>query len=476
MKRLYDRLKEYQQTDMYPFHMPGHKRKKEDFINPFLIDITEIEGFDNLHHAEEILKEVQERAGLLYGSDETFILVNGSTCGILSAVSACTEAGGKILMARNCHKAVYHAAFLCGLEVVYLYPEREETFGMNGGVLVERVEEILKNDGDIQAVIITSPTYDGVVSDVKKIAETVHTHGIPLIVDEAHGAHFGFHSFFPESSVKLGADLVIHSLHKTLPSLTQTALLHVNGKMVDRERLRMYLQVYQSSSPSYVFMAGIDECIRVLEEQAWDLFEVFRKRLERFYERADNFSKVRLAGKRVAGKSGVYDFDRSKLIISVRGTGINGRSLQKILREKYHLELEMAAGDYALALTSFMDTEEGFERLFIALKEIDDGLTKEKCPDSSCCLDHMVTRNQTVYKICDAMKGRSREVLLKESEGYVCREFVYLYPPGIPMLVPGEKISRSVLDRIEEYRKEKYSIQGMEDHTCRRIRVMEDER
>ena len=255
---LYDRLLQYQSSEMYPFHMPGHKRRKDDFANPFFIDITEIEGFDNLHHAEGILKDAQDRAAALYHSEETYFLVNGSTCGILAAVSACTARGGKILMARNCHKAAYHAAYLRGLDIEYLYPEKEDIFGINGGIHEDIVEKALEEFQDIQAVMITSPTYDGVVSNVEKIAQIVHRKGIPLIVDEAHGAHFGFHEYFPKSSVEMGADLVIHSLHKTLPSLTQTALLHVNGNRVDRECLRKFLDIYQTSSPSYVFMAGMD--------------------------------------------------------------------------------------------------------------------------------------------------------------------------------------------------------------------------
>ena len=166
---LYDRLLQYQSSEMYPFHMPGHKRRKDDFANPFLIDITEIEGFDNLHHAEGILKDAQDRAAALYHSEETYFLVNGSTCGILAAVSACMTRGGKILMARNCHKAAYHAAYLRGLDIEYLYPEKEDIFGINGGIHEDIVEKALEEFQDIQAVMITSPTYDGVVSDVKKI-------------------------------------------------------------------------------------------------------------------------------------------------------------------------------------------------------------------------------------------------------------------------------------------------------------------
>lgn len=433
---LYDRLLQYQSSEMYPFHMPGHKRRKDDFANPFLIDITEIEGFDNLHHAEGILKDAQDRAAALYHSEETYFLVNGSTCGILAAVSACTARGGKILMARNCHKAAYHAAYLRGLDIEYLYPEKEDIFGINGGIHEDIVEKALEEFQDIQAVMITSPTYDGVVSNVEKIAQIVHRKGIPLIVDEAHGAHFGFHEYFPKSSVEMGADLVIHSLHKTLPSLTQTALLHVNGNRVDRECLRRFLDIYQTSSPSYVFMAGMDSCVCLLEKRGGELFESLRRNLEVFYKQTESLGCIYLANHGLMGKSGIHDFDRSKLVISARNAGFTGNQLANLLRNRYHLELEMAGGSYGLALTSISDTEEGFLRL------------------------------------SEALESPGESVLLEKAEGKICREFVYLYPPGIPMLVPGEIISREVLGKIRRLVREGYSVQGMADYSAEHIQVM----
>ena len=234
---LLERLTEYAGSDAYPFHMPGHKRR-------------EIDGFDNLHHAEGILKDAMDEAAAIYGTDRSWYLVNGSTCGILSAVFATTENGGKILTARNCHKAVYHAICLNRLEAEYLYPEEITEFGINGGIRAEDVRKALEKDamhcagnsGDvrgkitkIQAVLITSPTYEGVVSDIRAIADAAHEYGIPLIVDEAHGAHLEYadqcHSF-PKSALEYGADIVIQSLHKTLPCFTQTAILHVKGKFV----------------------------------------------------------------------------------------------------------------------------------------------------------------------------------------------------------------------------------------------------
>lgn len=497
MKYLYDSLLEYQQTDAYPFHMPGHKRRGGQFVNPFLIDITEIDQFDNLHHAEGILKEAQERAGNLYGSEETHFLVNGSTCGILSAISACTNRGGKILMARNCHKASYHGALLGDLEVVYVYPCPERHFGINGGIDPEQVRERLEEDGEIQAVLITSPTFDGVVSNVREIARIAHNRGVPLIVDEAHGAHFGFHPYFPASSVKQGADLVIHSLHKTLPSFTQTALLHVNGNLVDRKKLDLYLGIYQTSSPSYVLMAGMDECIRRIEREGEQLFSEFAKRLDIFYERVHWLNRIKVAGKRLKGEAQINDFDPSKLILSARQVGMDGNMLQQRLRRDYHLELEMAAGGYALALTSVMDSDEGLNRLWQALLDLDgesvaqsgkgldgesdaqnrqglggesdaqsrQGLNRDLRADAESVWDDTVACNLCACRISQALEAEKRRIPLKESAGRISGEFLYLYPPGIPLLVPGERIETRLIERIEQYRSRGFAVQGPEDYT-----------
>ena len=309
MGELFDKLANYGNSGIYPFHMPGHKRQKTVDFNPYKIDITEIEGFDNLHHAEGVLLEAQKKAEKLYGSEESHFLINGSTAGILSAVSACAKK--TVLIARNCHKAVYHAALIRNLDVYYVYPEIQEEFMLNGGINPADVERSLEEHPEIEAVVITSPTYDGIVSDVKRIAEIAHAHGKPLIVDEAHGAHFGFSKYFPENSVHLGADIVIHSLHKTLPSYTQTALIHINGKLVDRQKVRMFLQMYQTSSPSYILMAGIDECIRYVEEQGTDAFDKFAERLDRIYKRAKEFRSIHLVDESIVGDT--IDFNKDDI-------------------------------------------------------------------------------------------------------------------------------------------------------------------
>ena len=274
---LYQRLNEYSESDYYGFHMPGHKRNRNLMGNglPYSIDITEIEGFDDLHHAANVLKEAQERAARVYGAQESHFLINGSTAGILSAVLGNTQRGDAVLVARNCHKSVYHGIYLNDLKPYYLYPEFRQDIELNTGISVSAVKTALKEHSEIRAVIIVSPTYDGVLSDVRGIAQAVHEKGIPLIVDEAHGAHFGFHPYFPENALAKGADVVIHSVHKTLPALTQSALLHMQGSYANRRKVRKYLDMLQSSSPSYILMAGIDACMDMLENRREEVFDPY---------------------------------------------------------------------------------------------------------------------------------------------------------------------------------------------------------
>ena len=273
MDNLYKELELYGKKDYYPFHMPGHKRNaaviSTDF--PFERDITEIDGFDNLHHPEGLILEAQKRAADLYGSKECFFSVNGSTAALLSAVSACVTRGGQILMARNCHKAVYHAVYLRDLKPTYVYPHLEHELGINGGITPSRVKRALEENPDIEAILITSPTYDGVVSDVAGISRIAGEYHIPLIVDEAHGAHFCFSDYFPVSAVELGADIVIQSIHKTLPSMTQTAVLHRCSDRVSSDMLKRFMGIYQSSSPSYILMASIDACMDKIEKDGQEL-------------------------------------------------------------------------------------------------------------------------------------------------------------------------------------------------------------
>ncbi len=495
---LYEELNRYADSDMYPFHMPGHKRKSLWRTDPYTMDITEVEGFDDLHHPEGRLRDSMEWAAGIYGADKTYYLVDGSTCGILAAVSAAVPFGGKLILARNAHKSAYNAAALNHLQTAMIYPQKVDKLGIFGGISPQNVDNILSSNADAKAVLVVSPTYDGVISDMAAIAEVVHRYGIPLIVDEAHGAHLRFTSRY-KSALDCGADVVIQSLHKTLPSLTQTAVLHVKGDRIDTGKLERYLQVYQSSSPSYILLGSIEECIRVSAAQAPAQWDAHYDRITAFRKSLSWLSSVSLPGdEELRGICSIYDLDLSRLIISLRGCilrdegagstaerAVSGRWLAGVLRRRFHIETEMAGDSYVLALTTPYDSDEGFERLGEALKETDrelvrihepvkrrnprgDGIQGKNSGPGSVPADGP----EVIMTIADALDADIEAVSAEESEGRTAAEFAYLYPPGIPLIVPGERIDESTVRCLSEWREKGFTPRGMADKSGGTIRVV----
>lgn len=481
-----ERLQSYSKSGCYPFHMPGHKRAHIEFPNPYSVDITEIDRFDNLYHANGILKEAQKRAAELFGSKETFFLINGSTAGILSAISAAVPRLGTLLMARNSHKSAYHAIYLRGLETVYLLPAATE-FGISGSISPAHVAQALDDLPQIGAVYITSPTYDGVASDIRTIAEIVHAYDLPLIVDEAHGAHFSLCDEFPESALECGADLVVQSLHKTLPALTQTALLHVNSERIDRNALENFLSIYQTSSPSYLLMSSIEQCVRFLNEEKDERLEKYIKRLNNFYRQAKSLKNLRLFDKASCEPESCFDHDISKLLVSVGNSSLTGQKLYRKLLHNYYLQLEMCSGHYVTALTSLMDTQEGFERLLHGLKEIDDEIfLGTSRPASRPVILGARTQSQPqrltsndIYQppkpqmpIALAMEQPAEPLPLKASTGHISQEFIYLYPPGIPLVTPGEILTGKIISVVDQCRKLGLTVEGLSDRNNLSIKVV----
>lgn len=461
MKSFYDLLAEYGDSDYYPYHMPGHKRRLVGFLPEELVkaDITEIEGFDNLHDAKGVILALEERAAKLYDSEETFYLVGGSTCGVLSAISASVSKGGRILMARNCHKSAYHGAYLRGLKISYLYPDLVEGFSIPEGIKASQVKEALEKEPDIEAVLIVSPTYEGRISEVQKIAKVVHEKGKILIVDEAHGAHLGLAKGFSDNSISAGADIVIHSVHKTLPALTQTALLHVNGNLVDREKLCRFLRIYQSSSPSYILMAGIDNAVRVMTSHGETLLGDLEKKYRKLLRDLQGCKVLQF----IPPKKNKQDI--GKLVISTKNAGITGKELSDILMKHYKLQLEMACGDYALAMFTVGDSDEGYLRMKAALLELDALLAgiKEENPGELKTFNAVtkVMKGKELIPLAQALEMDLELVKLENVAGRVAGDFINLYPPGTPIVVPGEEITDAVVEVINSYLENDFEVQGV---------------
>lgn len=461
---LLELLQTYSRSDALAMHMPGHKRNTA--LAPYLdtlgaeLDITEIPGFSNLHDPEGALAERMKDAAALWGSKRAWWLIGGSTAGLLAAIDAATKAGDKVLIARNCHKSVYNACMLCRLETAYMQPPLFPDHSFADRITPEQVEAALQANPDTRLVVLTSPTYEGLRSDISAISEIVHNHGAVLLVDEAHGAHFGLSYDFPASAVTLGADIVVQSLHKTLPSLTQTAMLHLCSDRVSAEELGFRLSVYQTSSPSYLLMASIDSCVQLLTEQKDMLCKQWKQNIDAFY------SMLTLQQLHTPLSDCAYG-DPSKLLISTAGTSLTGPQLAQLLRDNYRIETEMSTADTVLCMTSMGDTAEDMMRLAQALNAID-----SSAHNSADTLPAILPLPQQALPIYAAVKRETEFVPLKDAVGRIAGDFLWAYPPGIPLVVPGELISEALTAYIRSAAENGVDISGPKGAPDGTIRVL----
>ena len=440
--------------------MPGHKRNKSFLDFNFLdFDLTEIHEMDNLNNPQDSILESQKFLATIFGSDESCILVNGSTTGILASILAVCSDNDSILIARNSHRSAYAGIFLSGAFPRFILPEMTR-FSFSGAVSPEKISKMLSKHPDIKAVFITSPTFEGVCSDIQSIADVVHSFGKILIVDEAHGAHFNFNDFFPKSAVLCGADIVIQSLHKTLPAPTQCSLLHINGHRVDRTLLKQQLAFIQTSSPSYIFMGAIEHSIRYITENNF-LFEDYISMLNNFYAEANVFKNLIPLNESYIDSISIFDFDKSKLVFF---SGLRD-SVDSIFRDKFKIQLELCGLHHFIAMTSVADTEEGFYRLLNALKYIDNyKYTEDKFNFLPCEIPEMVLHPRKAF-YSDKVR-----CLLHKAEYQISASFLIPYPPGIPIVAPGELITKTIIDTVLEYCANNIPVIGVYENTIEIIR------
>ena len=455
---LQDYYRSYNEKDIYPFHMPGHKRNTElcRMDNPYSIDYTEIDDLDDLHEASAhpgrntVLANAMSRASRLFGSKTSFFLVNGSSGGLVSSILGLTRRGDRVLIPRNTHKSIYNALALAGVRPTYVYPSLDESTGVYAALRPQDVERAFKRYPDIKLALVVSPTFDGVVSNIAAIAKIVHDNDAVLVVDEAHGPHLGLSPYFPDSAVHQGADVVVQSLHKTLPVLTQTSILHVCGDRVDPEKLSRTLTIIESTSPSYILMCSADQCVDLIESRGEELFKTYYDRLCAFSEDMKQLKHLKVLCKgndSMDNHPNIPYFDQGKILVSTRGTNITGLQLYQMLLKDYRCQFEMCLSELALGMTSIADTQEGFDRLRDALLDIDSKI-ESVTPGPLLPLKHE-TLSYPALTPAEAMDTMNGEFVTPfEAIGRVAREFVYAYPPGIPYIVPGEMIEADTLETM----------------------------
>lgn len=465
-------LKEYIDEGNTRFHMPGHKGKNDYFdwnsLIP-LIDVTEVEGTDNLHNPEGIIKESQTLAAITFGAKKTFYSVNGTTVGIYAAILSSTKPGDKILIQRNCHKSVYNALIFGRLRSKYIYPKFSYEDNILTGINPHDVENALKNDSDITAVLITYPSYYGICSDIKKIAEIVHKYNKILIVDEAHGSHFKFSDNLPISSLEANADIVIQSAHKTLPAFTQSSMIHVGSNRVDIERLKLMLSMFQSTSPSYMLMASLDVARAYMESEGKEKLSLLIQNITRVKSHLKNVEGIIIFDKENIKNNDFFDFDITKLLFSLIQLNISGTNVDSILRSEYKIQIEMSDYHYGLALTTVLDEKDDIDRLGKALIDIskNKGILHHKREINFKNVDVI-----TKLELYEAFEKEKEIVLLNESNNKISGDFIIPYPPGIPILCPGELITKDIIEYINFLKKSNIQILGLLDYNKDKIKIL----
>lgn len=475
---LFDALMEYVNRNTIPFHVPGHKKgigadeefKKFIGENPFKIDVTVFKLVDSLHHPTGAIKKAQMLAADAYGSDAAFFSINGTSGAIQAMILSVVKPGDKIIIPRNVHKSVTAGIILSGVKPVYMQPELDKRIGIAHGVTPEVVEETLKENTDAKAVLIINPTYYGVSTDIKKIAEIVHRYDIPLIVDEAHGPHLGFTDKLPISSIEAGADMCAQSTHKIIGALTQCSLLHVMSKRIDVNRVQQILNVLQTTSPSYILMASLDCARRQIAVHGKELLEKAIRLSSYARSEINKIPGFYCFGEELLGRPGIFALDPTKMTITCRDLGITGYDLDTMLANDYHIQVELSDLYNILAVGSFGDTEKSINALINALKEI----SKKYYGKNNKRSDFIDIPEipEQVLTPREAFASSSESVPLEESIGLVSSEFLLAYPPGIPVLCPGERVTREIIEYIAKLKKAGLYVQGTEDPLVENIKVI----
>lgn len=469
---VFNALKDKLEKNYISFHTPGHKGKNGliDWSKYMpMIDTTEIEGMDNLLDPEGIIKESQESASKIYKTKATYYSVNGSTGSIYISLATITKPGDKILIQRNCHKAVYNGIILNRLEPVYIKPNYNEKYNLTTGINLEELEKKFKEHRDIKAVIITYPDYYGICSDIEKIAEIAHRNDAILMVDEAHGSHFNFSSSLPKSSIELGADIVVQSIHKTLPSLTQTSLIHVCSHRIDLDKLRKNYQLYTTTSPSYLFVVSCEAAIAYMDENRHNLDQNIL-RIKDLINRLQSVKGVKVFTNDKDDET-IYDRDLSKILLRI--DGYSGKELLEILHKNYNIDMEMADPLYVLALTTIMNDENDYNKLYNAIKSI----AKENGVVSKNKISKIksIPQEEVKFPPYQAYYMDSENMILEESLGKVSAATIISYPPGIPLIVPGEIITGEIINYISYLKDLNIAISGLLGYNKEYIAVIKGE-
>lgn len=467
--RLNDGLKAIIDERLISFHMPGHKNGRwlsSYFYDWMKVDLTEIPGSDHLHNPQGVIAETQEALARYYHTKRSFMLVNGATVGLQAAINTVCGPGDEVVIMRDCHRSVYSALVLGGIKAHYVFPEKVAHGALLPPADLTSVEAALDCHPDAKGLIVTSPNYHGVISDLKRLSEQVHDRGMVLIVDAAHGAHLRMDDHLPMDALEAGADLVVHSFHKTLPSLTQSAVLHCNSDRVDLDRLKQWLSMLQSSSPSYLLMASIDGALRLMEDEGPQLMGALLERIGAFKERIAVHGHLMVFDPAAHGWLG----DPTRLVlIDKPSSHTDFFRLEEVLRAEYQIQIEYSFSEGIVLIPSIATTDEDFDVLAEALESVDFEVLSNAVEYGTIEYGRPLTERT----LREAFYADQEKVPVKEAAGRICGDYVIPYPPGIPFVVPGECLTSAMVESIEALGRSGTEILGISEG---QITVLKEEK
>ena len=464
---LFEALKDYHARNVIPFDVPGHKHgvglpELADYVGKKVleIDVNAMECLDNISNPIGVIKEAEKLAARAYGAANAFFLVNGTTSGVQAMIMAACRPGEKIILPRNAHKSAIAGMILSGAVPIYVQPEINEDLGIAMGITEENVKRTIASHPDAKAIFVIHPTYYGAVSDLAAIIDAAHRHEMAVLVDEAHGAHFHFHPKLPASAMELGADASASSTHKTGGSLTQSSLLLMRDSILDPNYMKTTLNLTQTTSASYLLMTSIDIARRQLATRGKDILDRIIETVIRAKQELNAVDGLYAFGRELIGTPGVFDFDDTKLGVNVRKLGLSGYEAEKLLRKEYNIQVELADMYNILAITAVGDTDESVSGLVEAIKDI----AKNNRNGNVREITRGMLRNpEIVVSPRDAYYSSKKPVRLEDAVGCVSGESIMAYPPGIPLVTPGEMITKGIVEYAKLLKAQECMLQGTQD-------------
>jgi arginine decarboxylase len=466
------------------FHIPGHKKGKgmdsdfREFIgeNALSIDLINIAPLDDLHQPKGIIKQAQDLAAEAFGADHTFFSVQGTSGAIIAMIMTVCGPNDKIIVPRNVHKSIMSAIVFSGAIPIFIHPEIDKDLGISHGITTDSVEKALSEHPDAKGLLVINPTYFGISADLQKIVEIAHSYQIPVLVDEAHGVHIHFHDKLPLSAMQAGADMAATSVHKLGGSMTQSSILNVKEGLVSANRVQSILSMLTTTSTSYLLLASLDTARKQLATKGFEQIDASINLAEELRTNINKIPYLRCVGREILGSKATFDYDPTKVIVSVKELGVTGYDVEKWLRETYNIEVELSDLYNILCIITPGDTKKETDILLHALEELS-AVYKDYISHGSEQEEIEVLLPEIPILAVtprDAFYAETEVISIDESAGRVIAEFVMVYPPGIPIFIPGEIISKENIDYIKKNMEVGLPVQGPEDPEIRYLRVIKE--